>query len=103
MTNQPNNSESINNRLDRIEATLADVADLTLAHDEVLLRLEETASQHDEALTRIESAIAQLTASTNQAINLATQAISMASENNLRIREILEYLYQERPNGRGNA
>jgi hypothetical protein len=80
MTNQPENNA--NDRLNRIEATLADVADLVLTHN--------------EALTRIESAIAQLTVSTNQAITLA-------SENNLRIREILEYLYQERPNGRGNA
>lgn len=90
-------------RLDRIEALLADTADLVVAHNEVLTRLEGTVTRHDEALTRIESAIAQLTTSTNQAITLASENSRQIAVANQRIQEILEYLYAERPNGRGNG
>lgn len=66
------NAEPPSSRLDRIEAILSDTADLVLAHD--------------EALNRIESAIEQLT--------------TRVAENSERIEQILEYLFRERPNGR---
>ena len=65
--------EPIADRLDRLENLILEMGEVVLSNAE---------------------AIAQLTASTNQALNLATS-------NNERIREILEYLYTERPNGRG--
>jgi len=64
-TNQPD-------RLDRIEEILENTAEIVLAHD--------------EALSRIESAIQQLVETTTQ--------------NSQRIEQILEYLFRERPNGR---
>lgn len=64
-TNQPD-------RLDRIEEILENTAEIVLAHD--------------EALTRIESAIQQLVETTTQ--------------NSQRIEQILEYLFREHPNGR---
>jgi len=64
-TNQPD-------RLDRIEKILENTAEIVLAHD--------------EALTRIEAAIQQLVETTTQ--------------NSQRIEQILEYLFRERPNGR---
>ncbi len=66
------NAEPPSGRLDRLEEILADTADLVLAHD--------------EALSRIESALEQLT--------------DRVAENNQRIEQILEYLFRERPNGR---
>jgi hypothetical protein len=66
------NAEPPSGRLDRLEEILADTADLVLAHD--------------EALSRIESALEQLT--------------NRVAENNQRIEQILEYLFRERPNGR---
>ncbi len=66
-------------RLDRMEAVLLDTADLVLAHN--------------EALTRIEGAIEQLT---NRVDTLTT----ITTQNNQRIEQILEYLFRERPNGR---
>jgi hypothetical protein len=74
-------------RLDRIEALLADTAEITIAHSDILTRLETTVANHDAALIRIENAISQL--------------ITQVTDNNTRIREIFEYLYAERPNGRG--
>ena len=70
-TNQPND---INSRLDQLTALMEDTAEVVLAHD--------------TALTRIETAIAQLVTTTTQ--------------NSQRIEQILEYLFRERPNGRGN-
>ncbi|KAB8316127.1 hypothetical protein SD81_028510 [Tolypothrix campylonemoides VB511288] len=67
------NAEPPSSRLDRLEAILSDTAELVLAHD--------------EALNRIENAIEQLT--------------TRVAENNQRIEQILEYLFRERPNGRG--
>ena len=64
-TNQPH-------RLNRIEEILENTAEIVLAHD--------------EALTRIEAAIQQLVETTTQ--------------NSQRIKQILEYLFRERPNGR---
>jgi methyl-accepting chemotaxis protein len=64
-TNQPD-------RLDRIEEILENTAEIVLAHN--------------EALTRIEAAIHQLVETTTQ--------------NSQRIEQILEYLFRERPNGR---
>lgn len=64
-TNQPD-------RLDRIEEILENTAEIVLAHD--------------EALSRIEAAIQQLVETTTQ--------------NSQRIEQILEYLFRERPNGR---
>ncbi len=66
-TNQPD-------RLDQLTALMEDTAEVVLAHD--------------EALTRIESAIQQL--------------VTTTAQNSQRIEMILEYLFQERPNGRGN-
>jgi len=59
-------------RLNRIEEILENTAEIVLAHD--------------EALTRIEAAIQQLVETTTQ--------------NSQRIEQILEYLFRERPNGR---
>ncbi|GAB1540753.1 hypothetical protein NUACC21_34220 [Scytonema sp. NUACC21] len=66
MTNTP---ESTSRRLDRIEAILTDTADLVLAHN--------------DALNRIESAIAQLSTSTNQAIErltITTERLTITTE-----------------------
>ncbi len=74
------NAEPPSSRLDRIEAILSDTADLVLAHD--------------EALNRIEGALEQLTSR----IDTLTSA---TAQNSQRIEQILEYLFRERPNGRG--
>jgi len=83
MTETPGNysdrQPSLNDRLTRIEAVLADTADLVLAHN--------------EALTRIEHAVERLTDRVDQLTE--TTAI-----NSHRIEQILEYLFRERPNGR---
>ncbi|MDF5716341.1 MAG: hypothetical protein PUP93_21290 [Rhizonema sp. NSF051] len=70
-TNQPND---FSNRLDQLTTLMEDTAEVVLAHD--------------AALTRIETAIAQLVTTTTQ--------------NSERIEQILEYLFRERPNGRSN-
>lgn len=83
MAEIPNNSSdrqpSLNDRLTRIEAVLADTADLVLAHN--------------EALIRIEGAIERLT----DRVDVLTETTAI---NNHRIEQILEYLFRERPNGR---
>jgi Mn-containing catalase len=61
-----NNSPNIAERLDRIEALLADTADVTLSHGEILANLVTTVSNHDSALSRIENALNQLTTQTEQ-------------------------------------
>ena len=71
-TNQPD-------RLDRIEEILENTAEIVLAHDEALVRIEA-------ALERTESAIQQLVQTTTQ--------------NSQRIEQILEYLFRQYPNGR---
>ncbi|NEQ24765.1 MAG: hypothetical protein F6K28_37815 [Microcoleus sp. SIO2G3] len=76
-------------RLDRIEALLADVA-------EVVLQNADVTARHDEALTRIETALERLT---DRVDNLT----SVTAINSQRIEQILEYLFRERPNGRGDA
>ncbi|MBR8841068.1 MAG: hypothetical protein DSM106950_45755 [Stigonema ocellatum SAG 48.90 = DSM 106950] len=68
-TNPPSES-----RLDQLAALMEDTAEVVLAHD--------------AALTRIEASIQQLVTTTTQ--------------NSQRIEMILEYLFQDRPNGRGN-
>ncbi len=68
-TNQPND---INSKLDKLTALMESTAEVVLAHD--------------TALTRIETAIAQLVITTTQ--------------NSERIEHIIEYLFRERPNGR---
>jgi len=68
-TNQPND---INSKLDKLTALMESTAEVVLAHD--------------TALTRIETAIAQLVINTTQ--------------NSERIEQIIEYLFRERPNGR---
>jgi len=73
-------------RLDRIEALLADVA----------LQNADVIARHDEALTRIETALERLT---DRVDNLT----SVTATNSHRIEQILEYLFRERPNGRGDA
>jgi hypothetical protein len=73
------NAEPPSSRLDRIEAILSDTADLVLAHD--------------EALNRIEGAIQQLT-------NRVDVLAEITANNSHRIEQILEYLFRERPNGR---
>ncbi|NJM71616.1 MAG: hypothetical protein HC862_16165 [Scytonema sp. RU_4_4] len=102
-------------RLDRLEALLADVGDVVLQnaevtanHSEMLTRLENSAFRHDEALDRIEGAIAQLTnrvdaltTSTTETIQLVAENSRQIARNNDRIEQILEYLFRERPNGRG--
>lgn len=70
-TNQPN---EITSRLDQLTTLMEDTAEVVLAHD--------------AALTRIEAAISQLVTTTTQ--------------NSERIEQILEYLFRERPNGRSN-
>ncbi len=80
MTETPGNyGDRPSSRLDRIEAILSDTADLVLAHD--------------EALNRIEGALGQLTSRVDALTAVTTQ-------NNQRIEQILEYLFRERPNGR---
>ncbi len=88
-------------RLDRLETLLAEVGDVVLQnaevtanHSAILTRLENSASRHDEALTRIEGALEQLT---NRVDTLA----AVTAQNNDRMEQILEYLFRERPNGRG--
>lgn len=76
-------------RLDRIEALLADVAEVALQNADVTAR-------HDEALTRIETALDRLT-------NRIDSLTSVTAINSHRIEQILEYLFRERPNGRGDA
>ncbi|KAB8315334.1 hypothetical protein SD81_032660 [Tolypothrix campylonemoides VB511288] len=76
-------------RLDRIEALLADTADLVLAHDEALARIEEQTNRNARA-------IEALTTST-------TETLRLVADNSRRIEQILEYLFRERPNGRGDA
>ncbi len=74
--NQPNN---ISSRLDQLTTLMEDTAEVVLAHD--------------EALTRIEASISQLVATT-------TQNNERIAQNSERIEMILEYLFRERPNGR---
>ncbi len=83
------NAEPPSSRLDQIEAILAQVADVTLQNSEV-------ATRHDEALNRIENALERLT-------NRVDALTTVTTQNNQRIEQILEYLFRERPNGRGDA
>jgi chromosome segregation ATPase len=79
-------------------------------HDEALTRLEESSFQHDAALTRIETAIDRLeeqTARNARGIEAlttsTTETIRLVADQSLRIEQILEYLFRERPNGRGGG
>ena len=84
-TNQPN---EMNTRLEQLTILMEDTAEVVLAHDASLTHLENVALTHDAALTRIEAAISELVTATTQ--------------NNDRIEQILEYLFREKPNGRGS-
>jgi methyl-accepting chemotaxis protein len=91
-------------RLSRLEELFADTADLVLAHNEALMRLEATTQRNSDNIAQLAEqtaeAIAQLTAQVDRLTASAEARDQRIEENNARIREIFEYLYQERPNGR---
>lgn len=70
----PNQPDDVHSRLDQLTVLMESTADVVLAHD--------------AALTRIETAISQLVTTTTQ--------------NSERIEQIIEYLFRERPNGRSS-
>ncbi len=101
-------------RLDRLEAALARFAELTIQntvrHDEVLTRLEDSASRHDEALTRIEEqtsrnsvAIDRLTSRVDALTTTTTETLRLVADNSIEIRRIWDYLLRQSGNGRGEV
>ena len=88
------------NRLDRIEALLADVAEVTLQNADV-------AANHDQALTRIEGALEQLTTTTERLAEEAAQDRQQAAIDRqafqTEIQRIWQYLLQQGGNGRSGG
>ena len=87
-------------RLDRIEALLGDVAEVTLQNAEV-------AANHDQALTRIEGALEQLTTTTERLVTEAAQDRQQAAIDRqafqTEIQRIWQYLLQQGGNGRSGG
>ncbi|MFL9458067.1 hypothetical protein AB0756_39520 [Tolypothrix campylonemoides VB511288_2] len=89
MTNTP---EPTNARLDRIEAVLADMA-------EVVISNADTTNRHDAALTRIEDAIIGLISTTER---IANEAATDRQIFQTEIQRIWDYLLRQSGNGRSN-
>lgn len=104
MTNTP---EPLNSRLDRIEAILADMADVTISnsevtdqHNAVLTRLEEQTVRNADAIERLTTAterLAEEAAQDRQQAAIDRQAFQ--SE----IQRIWQYLLQQGGNGRSGG
>jgi DNA-directed RNA polymerase subunit F len=106
----------------RHDQALTKLEESALRHDQALTRLEESAERHSDRLDRIEEqqrqnieAIANLatqinllgnrvdalTTTTTETIQLVAINSQQIARSNERIEQILEYLFQQRPNGRG--
>jgi uncharacterized protein YoaH (UPF0181 family) len=108
-------AERHSDRLDRLEES-------ALRHDQALTRLEESAQRQGdrldlledqtrrnaESVGRLELQVEQMreivTTSISETIQLVASNSRQIAQNNERIERILEYLFQQRPNGRsGNG
>jgi glutamate formiminotransferase len=87
-------------RVDRIEALLTEIGEVTLQNVEV-------AANHDQALTRIEGALEQLTTTTERLATEAAQDRQQAAIDRqafqTEIQRIWQYLLQQGGNGRSGG
>ncbi len=87
-------------RVDRIEALLTEIGEVTLPQVEV-------AANHDQALTRIEGALEQLTTTTEHLATEADQDRQQAAIDRqafqTEIQRIWQYLLQQDGNGRSGG
>lgn len=83
-------------RLDRLETIVGDIG-------EVVLQISEVTQANSVAIAQLTNRVDALTTSTTEAIQLIAQNSRQIARNNDRIEQILEYLFRERPNGRGDG
>lgn len=104
-------------KTDRHDQALTRLEQITTYNTEALTRLEQITTRNTEALTHIEGAIANLitqmnqlgsrvdalTTTTTETLRLVADNSRQIAQNSQRVEQILEYLFRERPNGRGNG
>lgn len=87
-------------RLDQLETALARFAEIQLQtnvrQDQLMTQVQEQTRQNSVAIAQLTNRVDALTTST-------TETIQLVAQNSREIRQIWEYLLQQRPNGRSDG